>query len=148
MRILMVVCAAAVGLAVAGCTGKAELYPANDTARAVGPLKANFQRAGVGSGAIRLQLPDGEVLTGRYSVNVSGASSFGSIYATAYGTGGAASAVGSSSAFAIPNGSPGFADLYGPKGTGAQCEFFNNNLTGHGNGACRLSTGAVYRMQF
>jgi hypothetical protein len=73
---------------------------------------------------------------------------FGSAYGSAYGSGGYASGSAFGSAFSIPNGSPGVADMVGPKGTTAHCEFANNNMVGHGNGICRLSTGAEYRMQY
>jgi hypothetical protein len=125
-----------------------ELFPANDAARATGPLYAHLIGHGGGNGTIALTLPSGEVLEGRYSINVGGGMGFGSLYATAYGTGGIATASGYTTGFSIPNGSPGTADMIGPRGTTAHCEFMNNNMVGHGNGACQLSTGALYRMQY
>ena len=29
-----------------------------------------------------------------------------------------------------------------------QCEFLNNNVTGHGYGACQSSKGGLYKMQY
>lgn len=42
----------------------------------------------------------------------------------------------------------GEADVMSALGTTAHCEFQNNNFNGHGHGACRLSDGAMYRMQY
>ena len=50
--------------------------------------------------------------------------------------------------YSIHPGGGGEADMMSPQGTTAHCEFENNNFTGHGHGACRLSNGAVYRMQY
>lgn len=142
----VLVALAALGLG--ACAGTAELYPANDLARSAGPLKATFIQDGTGSGPITVTMPDGEILKGRYSVNVGGSTSFGSIYASAYGSGGFATGSGFSTGYSIPNGSPGSADLYGPRGSSMQCEFYNNNLSGHGNGGCRTAAGAIYRLQY
>jgi len=40
------------------------------------------------------------------------------------------------------------AALFGPKGTTMECEFLNDNGSGHGNGACKSSKGALYRLQY
>lgn len=135
-------------LALGGCAMTAQLYPANDTAHTLGPLVANMKAYGVGSGPVSVTMPDGEVLVGRYSVNMGGSASFGSLYTSVYGSRGYASASGFGSAFSMPNSSGGMADLIGPRGTTAHCEFVNNNWGGHGNGACQLSGGQVYRMQY
>jgi hypothetical protein len=29
-----------------------------------------------------------------------------------------------------------------------QCEFYNDNVSGHGNGACKSSKGALYRLVY
>lgn len=92
-----------------------KLYPDNDTARAVGPLQAKLIGHGNLNGTITTTMPDGEVLEGRYSINLSGEA---------------------------------MADMDGPKKTTAHCEFMNNNFTGHGHGICRISNGALYRMQY
>lgn len=135
-------------LALSGCAGTAELYPANDIARGLGPLTAELTKAGMGSGPASLRLPNGEVLRGRYSVDVGGSTGFGSLYASVYGAGGYAAGSGFGSAFAIPNSNPGMADLVGTSGTTAHCEFVSSSWTGHGNGVCELSNKALYRMQF
>lgn len=50
--------------------------------------------------------------------------------------------------YSINAGGDGEADIMSPQGTTAHCEFLNNNFTGHGHGTCRLSHGALYRMQY
>jgi hypothetical protein len=138
MRGLAIVIAAA---CLAGCVSRdPQLYPDNDAARTLGPLTAHLEGHGTGNGTITLPLPNGEILTGRYSISFGGAVGVGS----AYGSGGFASG----SAVAIGNSGNGAADMIGPKGTTAHCDLANNNLTGHGNGACQLSSGALYRMQY
>jgi len=135
-------------LALTSCAATATLYPANDAATKMGPLQATITRTGTGSGPITVTLPDGEVLNGRYSVNVGGSMGFGSLYGSVYGANGYASGSAFSSTYMVPNSSGGAADLMGPKGTTAHCEFMNNNWSGHGNGACQLSNGATYRVQY
>ena len=125
-------------LIVSGCaverTGR--LYPANDTARPGGVLEATFEAHGTGHGAAVIDMPDGEVLTGEFSIVRGGGVSFGSIFGEVYG-----------SSF-MPGGSPGMASAFGNKGTSMSCEFYNDNFSGHGMGACRSSTGALYRLQY
>jgi len=138
------------GLLLTGCAvvRDPELFPANAMAQSMGPLSAHLIGHGGGNGTISLVLPSGEVLNGRYSINVGGAVGFGSLYGSVYGRGGYATGAAQGAAFSMPNSSPGVADMIGPKGTTAHCEFMNNNLGGHGNGVCRLSNGADYRMQY
>jgi len=93
-------------------------------------------------------MPDGEVLKGEYSLVRGGSIGFGNIYGSVYGTGGSASISGSSTSYAIPGGSPGMASAFGTKGTSIQCEFYNDNFSGHGYGACKSSNGALYRIQY
>lgn len=44
--------------------------------------------------------------------------------------------------------SPGVADAVGNRGTTIRCEFYNDNVSGHGFGGCLTSTGAAYRLQY
>jgi hypothetical protein len=94
-----------------------------------------------------MSLPDGQVLQGRYSISHGGGFGVGSVYASVYGPRGTASgsAVGTST-FVSGEGF-GEADMMSPQGTTAHCDFLNDNFNGHGHGACRLSNGALYRMQ-
>ncbi len=101
---------AVVGLAsaaLAGCVAGGTLYPANDLARTLGVLQARITKAGMGSGPISITMPNGEVLAGRYSVNVGGSVGFGSVYSSVYGAGGSATGSGFGYSSAISTGSPG-----------------------------------------
>lgn len=133
-----------------GCTieRSPELFPVNDTARALGPLTAHLVGHGGGNGTISMKLPTGKLLEGRYFINVGGSASFGSLYSIMYGVHGLSTASSYGAGLDMPNGSPGVADLTDPRGFTAHCEFINNNMVGHGSGACELSNGALYRMQY
>jgi hypothetical protein len=95
-----------------------------------------------------MPLPNGETMHGLYSISADGSVAVGALDASVYGPGGSASrsAAGTSSSISRL----GFeqADMMNAQGTTAHCEFENNNFTGHGHGACGLSDGAVYRMQY
>ena len=124
------------------------LYPDNDAAHVLGPLQAKIVGHGHLHGTISMPMPNGQVLQGRYSISADGAVAIGTLYASVYGTGGAASGSGVSTSTAVSRRGVGEADMMSPQGTTAHCEFVNDNFTGHGHGACRLSDGAVYRMQY
>lgn len=146
MRAVLLGCAAA--LMLGGCVTHPDVYPANDAARALGVLRFELTKTGTGSGPFSITMPDGEVLKGRYSVNVGGAVGFGSLYGSVYGSGGYASgsAFSTSTMFAMSN--PAVGDAIGPKGTTAHCEVISNSYSGRGNGVCQISNGALYRVQF
>lgn len=137
-------------LALIGCsvTRSAHLYPANDTARPGGVLIGQFVAHGTGHGAAEITMPDGEVLNGEFSIVRGGAIGFGSIYGAVYGPNGTATVSGGSTNYVVPGGSPGMASTFGNKGTSMDCEFYNDNFSGHGMGACRSSKGALYRRQY
>ena len=97
---------------------------------------------------LEITMPDGELLQGEYSIVFGGSVGFGSIFASAYGAGGASSATGFGTNVAISGSGQGSAILAGNRGTSIQCEFLNNNLTGHGYGACKSSKGGLYRMVY
>lgn len=141
--------AALMALPLGACetTVGATLYPANDQAQQIGMLHGSFVTVGSGHGPLTLVMPDGEVLNGTYSTIPGGSSSFGSLYASVYGTGGYASGSGFGSAFSIPNASQGMADAGGPRTT-LHCEYVVSNLSGHGTGACRTTQGALFRLQY
>ncbi len=40
------------------------------------------------------------------------------------------------------------ASAFGSKGTSIDCEFYNDNVSGHGMGACKSSQGVLYRLQY
>jgi hypothetical protein len=134
-----------------GCTVErtSHLYPNNNAADMTGVLEGRI----IGHddhGTMDVSMPDGERLTGAYSIVPEGSVSvgFGSVFATVYGSHGAASAGGTTRAFAFPAGGQGVASLFGPKGTTLECEFLNSKTTGHGYGACRSSDGGIYRLMY
>lgn len=140
---------ASVALFASGCVERTlTLYPDNDAARTLGPLQATILGHGNLHGTITMRLPSGEVLQGRYSIAAGGGVGIGSLYASVYGPGGSASASGVSTSTSVSRTGFGEADMMSPQGTTGHCEFVNNNFNGHGHGACRLSDGAVYRMQY
>ena len=125
----------------------AHLYPANDLARPYGVLEATFEARGTGHGNVTMTLTDGETAKGEFSIVRGGAVGFGNLYAQVYGD-----VSGSVSATTVPRtmpgGSPGMASAYGDRGTSVDCEFYNDNTSGHGMGACRTSKGALYRLRY
>lgn len=146
MRLLVL--AVAVALVAAGCARSARLYPANDVAISGGVLSAKFMAYGTGHGEIEITLPDGEEVRGEYSIVRGGAVGFGTIYGSVYGPAGVATYSGTSSTVVMPGGSQGLASMFGSRGTAMQCEFLNDNSSGHGHGACKSSKDALYRLQY
>jgi hypothetical protein len=137
-------------LGVSGCAVERtpHLYPINPIASTTGVLEGKLVGHGQGHGKMEITMPDGEFLSGEYSIVFDSSVGFGSIFATVYGSGGARSGSGISSNFSMSGSGQGSASLFGNRGTSVQCEFLNNNMTGHGYGACRSSKGGVYRMLY
>lgn len=132
----------------AGCAATARLYPANPAAQVGGTLEASTRETEMGSGPIRVTMPDGEILKGRYSIDPGFSTGDGNINVSAFG--------GSHRPFSNAFGSWGSADarstatatLIGRRATSMKCEVVNNNYTGHGDGACRTSSGAIYKIAY
>jgi hypothetical protein len=93
-----------------------------------------------GRGAIEFTMPYGEVIKGEYAPADAGAVEFGSLYNAVFGPNGVAATK------TPPSGSPGTVTGYGVEGTRFECEYYS--ASGHGSGACRTSTGFLYRLQF
>lgn len=140
--------AATLSLTLIGCTvtRTVRLYPLAPPESAV--LQGVMVGHGQGHGTAKITMTDGEILLGEYSIVFGGSVGFGSILARAYGPGTARSVNGTSVSVNIDGRGEGTASLVGERGTSAQCEFLNANMTGHGSGACRLSNGSVYRMLY
>jgi hypothetical protein len=51
--------AVALVLALCGCADTADVFPANEAAHRLGPVKASFVRTGVGRGPITITMADG-----------------------------------------------------------------------------------------
>jgi hypothetical protein len=129
--------------------GAVQFYPANEAANAFGVLNGEYITNGRGNGTINIQMPDGELLTGQYSIVQQGAVGFGSIYANVNNNFGAsASGFQMNRSSVLETSSQGMASLFGNKGTSMQCEFYNDNRTHHGYGGCRTTKGALFRLQF
>ncbi len=148
MRRIELVCLICLAAVVAACEKTARLYPANDEAATGGVLLGKYMAYGTGNGEIEIPMPDGELMKGEYSLVRGGEMGFGTIYAKVYAPGVTATGVGTSTVTTVPGGSPGQASLFGDKGTRMQCEFYNDNFSGHGYGACQSSNGALYRIQY
>lgn len=131
-----------------GCTvtRTVHLYPVNAPAADAAVLTGVIVGHGQGHGIAKINMPDGEVLNGEYSIVFGGSYGFGSIMGTVYGPGGSASVNGTSANVSISGRGEGSASVVGDRGTTAQCEFLNANMTGHGYGACRTSKGLTYKM--
>jgi hypothetical protein len=116
-------------------TRQVHLYPLNPP----GPIiQGEIVGHGQGHGTAKFVMPDGE--TGEYSIVFGGTYGFGTILTSA--------GFGTTSEVSINGRGEGTASLVGDRGTSAQCEFLNANMTGHGTGACRLSNGHLYRMLY
>lgn len=141
-------------VALAGCsmTRVATLYPGNESAVALGVLKATFTAGNVGHGTVEVPMPDGEIIRGEFSIVREGVIGFGTVFASVYGNGlrSGVGATGSafSSNYSVAGTSQGTATGFGTKNTRIECEFLNDNYSGHGYGGCRTSTGALYRIQY
>jgi hypothetical protein len=112
-----------------GCTDTADVFPMNDAARHLGPVKVSFVRTGAGRGPVTIAMADGEILTGEYRV------AFGSASAMAF------SGTRSASALVITDGPVQFV-ARGPK-TEILCRGTSSTL-GHGNGQCQTYDGAAW----
>jgi len=127
----------------------ASLYPANEQAQAIGPARATIVQTDFGFGTVEVTMPDGEVLRGEFSIVRDGMTGFGSIFETVYGRRvGLVTGSTTTSTTSMAASSQGMVSAYGSKGTTVLCEVMNDNRTGHGYGACKYSTGALFRAQY
>jgi hypothetical protein len=138
-----ILAAAAVALPLVGCATTItferdmHLYPTNNVAKAGGMLTGHGVGHGQLHGTVTVVMPDGELLAGDYSIIPTGGGS--ALVA------GPAGLVGGD---AVAAGGNGEANMRGPDGTGMMCTFQNNNMTGHGYGACQSSLGGAYRLTY
>ena len=128
---------AAAGLSLAGCAATADTFPLNDQARAMGPLRINFTRTGMGYAPVTATLGSGEVLTG--TVHPAFGESYGQGFASGPHGFGTATAVGMS------GGNMQFV-LTGPR-TQLLCRG-TVTLGGHGSGECRTYEGAAWTVSY
>jgi hypothetical protein len=126
--------------AAAGAGHTARLYPANNSAHSGGERTAQLKDEGNGRGTFEFTMPYGEKIKGEYSPAGAGAAGFGNIYNAVFGPNGVAATK------VPPNGNPVTVTAYGSDGTRLECEFYS--ASGHAAGACRTSTGFLYRLQY
>lgn len=124
------------------------LYPRNEVAASGGVVSGQFVGHGNLHGTAKFNMPDGEVLNGEYSIVADGEMHSGNGFASVYGASGPSSLTGSSFGYSMSGRGNGEASLFGNRGTQLECEFANNNMTGHGSGECRSSKGGLYKMQY
>lgn len=127
---------------------EANLYPLNVGTAENAPLKASMVGHGEGHGILEISTPEGENFKGEYSILFASSVGFGTILASATGSGGSAVGSGLATNISMSGRGEGTAILAGDKGTSIQCEFLNNNLTGHGYGGCKSSKGTTYKMVY
>ena len=127
----------AIGLAaltaLCGCADTVDVFPTNAAAQRLGPVKATFERTGLGRGPVTITMGDGEVLTGEYRV------AFGTSVGMAF------SGTQSASALVITDGPVQFVAT-GPK-TQILCRGTSSTI-GHGNGECQTYDGAVWAISW
>jgi len=131
------------------------LYPVNDLAAPTGVLVGEYVNYRTGSGPIKMQLPNGEVLQGEYSGLNTLTTSFGTIYSQASSvsegaTGGtvmSGTGTASGSATTVKGAKGGVVSLFGNRGTSMQCEYVFGPKDS-GSGACRSNSGALYKLYF
>jgi hypothetical protein len=116
-------------MALCGCADTADVFPKNEAAHRLGPVKISFDRTGIGRGPVTITMADGEVLTGEYRV------AFGTSVGMAF------SGAQSASALIITDRPVQFVAT-GPK-TQMLCRGTSTTM-GHGNGECQTYDGAVW----
>jgi hypothetical protein len=104
-------------LAVSGCTieWNVHLYPTDSNVPQTVPV-GRIVGHGDLQGIAEIDMPDGEILRGDYSIVAGGCMSFGSIFRTVYRSAGSASASGTASSVSISGQSEGEAFLTGDRG--------------------------------
>jgi hypothetical protein len=128
-------------LMLAACESMANLTPANDQAEQLsGEIPVHMTTVSTGNGTMSAIGPSGELLRGSYGP-MQGDYNFGSIFNAVYGQ-------YSTLPTAASRGAPTVATLTGTKGTTLKCEFYNNDYTNNGFGACKSLTGALYKLSY
>lgn len=128
-------------LMLAGCESMAHLTPANDQAEQISDeIPIHMTTVSTGNGSMEAIGPGGELLKGDYGP-MPADYNFGSIFNAVYGQ-------YSTMPTAASRGTPTVATLTGTKGTTLKCEFYNNDYTNNGFGACKSLTGALYKLSY
>lgn len=130
---IMAAATLAMALATGACTGYADVFPLNQSARQLGTPRISFVRQGTDSGPVTVTMPDGEILMGTYRVNRRGF------------VGMAFSGARSATAMGFAGGSVQFV-ANGPR-TQMLCRGDGGGF-GHGNGECETTTGALWAVSW
>jgi hypothetical protein len=120
-------------ISLGACTDSADVFPMNDAAKRLGPLRASFVRTGIGRGPVTITMGDGEVLTGEYRA------AFGGTVGTAV------AGPWSATSIVITNGPVQFVAT-GPR-TQILCRGTRTPM-GHGSGQCQTFDGAVWAISW
>jgi hypothetical protein len=113
--------------------------------------KVIYGKAGRFSRSVSVTMPDGEILKGTYSAVTGGSISLGTGSATAFGTGGSATAFGSSTGYAIDGKGNAPAMLSSTRpGSKLMMEIVvsYSSMTGSGFGDAVTNDGQKFRVQF
>jgi hypothetical protein len=127
------------------CTVSGNMYPLNPNAQALGAPRFEFVRQGTDNGPVKVTMPDGEVLQGRYQVARDATLGLGFGNFSAFGTRGAVSGFSNATVVGVGGGTA-FASAIGPKTT-INCQL-TVDLGGHGGGMCATPQGAQYQVMF
>jgi len=134
---------------ICGCSRNASLVPSNVAAAQIGPIQAHFKAYGMGTGEVSMSLPAGETMTGRYQLDrKENIVSYNTELLVAVFGKGTVQSTAQQMVNGAPEWSPGTVDVASAAGTSCHCELMNNNLSGHGQGACALSNGALFRLDY
>jgi hypothetical protein len=99
-----------------------------------------------GRGRVTVDFSDGERATGEYVTVAGGTTSWGTIFAYVYGTGGFAT--GRVLTRSVQNEQYGTAIATGNRGRVIQCEYISSAVVVQGYGACRDNRDVIYRLVF
>jgi hypothetical protein len=141
-------------LANTGCSTTASLFPVKGPLSSIAPLPVILAKAdGIwgNTGSISLTMPDGEMLTGRWSSVAPQQTTFSSVSAFSQGgmAGAWAQVFGNGfSVSNVPGVNKGEAMLTGKKGTVMQVEFVTGSGTANGNGVAKDNRGNVFKVIF
>ena len=124
-------------LALGGCADTADTFPLNDQARAMGPLRMELTRTGMGFAPVTATLGDGETLKGTVRP------AFGGSFSEGFAAG--PQGTYSATAFTVTGGNAQMT-LNGPK-TQLLCRG-SVSVGGHGSGECRTYEGAAWTISY
>jgi hypothetical protein len=111
-------------------------------------LEATFRYTGSGKGPVEFTLPSGVSCSGEYVTVAGGSTGWGSVFASVYGPGGAATGTATALGGSIENKQRGSAVATCPGGRVFECEYVTSAWSAQGYGACKDNLGQKYRLMF